>query len=943
MRHPSPPGRPTRRLGRVALAAGLAFAGCGEAEPYYSGDPPEIVSMTPAFEDGITGCNVVRIEVDDPSQCQRPSVVFGNRNATVVTDANLDALRDFCDTSVELRDDVITVISPPGPIQTGKVDVRVGCEHGVASLDDGYDYRVSSRIPGSENTAVEYASLFDDEIGSFSLQYYDSTLFGGVPFVGGYGFLNSQPSPRGATFWGGNPDSVASTTGIRAQIPPRAFAPPDVNRVQAGDLIRFYRNRHNVQDPIGTDAGVLQLQVAAPGADCDPVDVDTDGDNTPDATQVDGYCFFALEGIEGGGGDVGKVTLYFKEPVMGLPGGSYFAQVCEDQRELGFNNQPSGPLEEGNCLDYETFTALELSSGAESVTLPGQNGIDMRWDGDIRYYTNDFLGPNNAPFDKPMCMSWGASYSYGVNFEAGDYGAECAQGLEKIEDINAAGAITIPPMDIGSVNNLTLLPDGGNLASTIGAVHIGVGTLDELKDVEVDWDAFDPETPSTCPGLLVRWDTEEGERKMSKNDYYTVDFRVWDDMMPFNFFGTFEVFRLTAFAWHRSGGLCIPARELAKAPPSMFPFGSTVADDEYVSTRYSAYLYINHHRVQKIPMTALGNMVVDVKTLDVTIFSNTDNCHDAVDNDGDGLVDGADPGCGLGDGMFEGITQCNNGVDDDADGWRDEKDPGCYRVDDATGELVYDALLESEGGTNAAYDCNDGVDNDADGEVDEDDRGCDDGLDDDEDSNNCSDHVDGDGDGWTDGDDPDCVDAESREVGLGTTGCNDGADEDGDGWTDAADPDCTEAGDDEVGPGTAECNDGLDNDLDGSIDALDPECVEADGGEGDAPPGGCEDGLDNDGDGWTDDADPDCVDAAADEVGPGTTGCNDGTDEDGDGWIDAADPDCVDAAADEVGPGTAQCNDGADNDGDALIDAEDPECVAAGTGAWDDEANAPPP
>jgi len=80
-------------------------------------------------------------------------------------------------------------------------------------------------------------------------------------------------------------------------------------------------------------------------------------------------------------------------------------------------------------------------------------------------------------------------------------------------------------------------------------------------------------------------------------------------------------------------------------------------------------------------------------------------CSDGTDDDGDGLVDLADPGCADGNDAFEtnALVGCDDGFDSDGDGlvdWPD--DPGCKSAA---------ALLENP-------QCDDDLDNDLDGNVD---------------------------------------------------------------------------------------------------------------------------------------------------------------------------------------------------------------------------------
>jgi hypothetical protein len=168
-------------------------------------------------------------------------------------------------------------------------------------------------------------------------------------------------------------------------------------------------------------------------------------------------------------------------------------------------------------------------------------------------------------------------------------------------------------------------------------------------------------------------------------------------------------------------------------------------------------------------------------------FTYLDWCEDGLDNDGDGLADGDDPGCTGSAGTSE-TGPCENAEDDDGDGWTDLDDPGC--ADDPAGA--------DEGGTGDTA-CNNGLDDDGDGWVDGEDVDCEDALDDDENAplGACENGADDDGDGWIDSEDPDCETAEDEELGVGVTECNDGLDNDGDGLADPDDPGCDDALDDD--------------------------------------------------------------------------------------------------------------------------------------------------
>ncbi|MCO4772476.1 MAG: lamin tail domain-containing protein [Deltaproteobacteria bacterium] len=187
-------------------------------------------------------------------------------------------------------------------------------------------------------------------------------------------------------------------------------------------------------------------------------------------------------------------------------------------------------------------------------------------------------------------------------------------------------------------------------------------------------------------------------------------------------------------------------------------------------------------------------------------------CADGFDNDGDGWVDLADPGCASAadtDESMVGPDECGDEADNDGDGFIDGLDPECA----------------SPTGDSEAGPCADGADNDGDGWVDLDDPDCPGAGDELGFSTaQCNDGVDNDGDGDIDSADADCSDGATISESVG---CSDGVDNDGDSWTDSADPDCASAPFVESGTGTAECNDGIDNNGDGLVDGDDPECSSA--------------------------------------------------------------------------------------------------------------------
>ena len=217
-------------------------------------------------------------------------------------------------------------------------------------------------------------------------------------------------------------------------------------------------------------------------------------------------------------------------------------------------------------------------------------------------------------------------------------------------------------------------------------------------------------------------------------------------------------------------------------------------------------------------------------------------CSDTRDNDGDGLIDDADPGCENPADRDEtdpaAPAACSNSNDDDQDGYTDfPADPGCgSEFDDNEANPAIDPL------------CNDGIDNDRDGLVDEQDPGC------------------------TSVADPQEQDPAERPA------CANGLDDDNDGVVDfPAEPGCRTAGDTEEDdpPQPPDCANGNDDDEDGLVDYPDdPGCAGGgDTDETDKPVRpACADGVDNDRDGKTDYPDDDGCVAAADYSERGSCG-----------------------------------------------------------------------
>jgi len=172
-------------------------------------------------------------------------------------------------------------------------------------------------------------------------------------------------------------------------------------------------------------------------------------------------------------------------------------------------------------------------------------------------------------------------------------------------------------------------------------------------------------------------------------------------------------------------------------------------------------------------------------------------CSDGADNDGDKLVDCADPDCSAAPncgGVAYGVpfeANCTDKVDNDGDNLVDCADPDCQQTSACSG-VKYGVPIETE----------------------------------------CADKIDNDGDNLIDCADSDCVNAPNcGGVDYGVpfeSDCANNLDDDGDNLIDCLDPDCANApgcsGDLYGIPYESDCANGVDDDGDGQIDCADPDC-----------------------------------------------------------------------------------------------------------------------
>jgi hypothetical protein len=304
---------------------------------------------------------------------------------------------------------------------------------------------------------------------------------------------------------------------------------------------------------------------------------------------------------------------------------------------------------------------------------------------------------------------------------------------------------------------------------------------------------------------------------------------------------------------------------------------------------------------------------------------------DKGDNDGDGLIDRADPGCHIDNDPIKPwdkfdnaefstgvvirppyVPACRDGVDNDGDNLADEDDPGCHSDLNPYVTLSYTPDKTSE--LDFIPDCRDTKDNDGDNLADQLDPGCHTDLD----PNN---------NGPTVGhpDTPNTYDPNLYSEFNLIPQCRDGKDNDGNKLSDSNDPGCyTDLKITKKTDGTidttnydpnkaiefkflAQCSDGIDNDNKNDKDDKDPGC-------------------------WVDKNDPnsydpeDSLELEWSDGGGYLPQCSDTIDNDKDSLVDEDDPQCVETYV----PTSPECSDGVDNDGDGKKDRDEADCHLRG-------------
>jgi hypothetical protein len=210
--------------------------------------------------------------------------------------------------------------------------------------------------------------------------------------------------------------------------------------------------------------------------------------------------------------------------------------------------------------------------------------------------------------------------------------------------------------------------------------------------------------------------------------------------------------------------------------------------------------------------------------------------------------------------LCTGGTQCADGIDNDGDGLIDRADPGCWT--NPLDPTTYNPNRDNEGARTSQ--CQDGLDNDSDGAIDfPADFSCSSRQDNDETNvkAQCQDGLDNDSDGAIDFPaDFSCSSKQDNDETNTKAQCQDGLDNDGDGAIDfPADFSCSSKQDNDETNTKAQCQDGLDNDSDGAIDfPADFSCSSKQDNNEAGPQSQCQNRRDDDMDGRIDLADPGC-------------------------------------------------------------------------------------
>ncbi len=851
------------------LALALLVSGCAMEgfEPYYADQAdPEVTSLSVESEPGNIGGTELTINGSGfGDSLDDVLVTIGRHNVEILA----------------VSDSAITVITPPGPITGGAVDIIVGTPSGYTELEDAYTYDITvlsgeDIYEGQTAYILAYNMWLSCYMGLYENPAYTDC---GTLSYGWYGESGVDAKSEWFTF-----------------AYPRVHT-PDHGSAGGADLSFnewFFTDNFNADIPRGIDD--LRVRVG----DFTLTNPDWEGDSM----QVDLACETRAD-------DPSKCK---DDDVQSRDMGVMdFCETTFDPRFGDYNAGGSYTYQADWPLRHNFWSAKEDNDQADHFA-----SVDVVLD-----------APGAGVEGAEITLPPPAFIMGGTGFQDGDLWA--LSFLEDCNDVDDDGQATL--LDDGMELMWEPIPEDVDLSAgdvTAVATHVTV-SVSMLHFGFFGGEGWQLHGSITVPDDYG-YDEATGMSKVMIPNWVLYQFPSpnlqwsnWNDLTMQGVLGSWqsdaaymliEIYRITDYRIETDDGEVVVFSYVTG--DASFPgWSNPIADGDSCSNCLDDD---GDGWTDDRDPDCNDDYNGGVDEVEDGASDGTYTCNDGIDNDGNGLIDAEDTEwCNNG---WDGETNCGDGDDNDGDGWIDLLDADCL-ADLVSGQ--------EDGAEDAKYTCSDGLDNDGDGWIDSQDPGCLDGTDDEVDGFDttlaCNDGVDNDDHGDADDLDPYCSTVggfgESEQPSF-ISRCADDSDNDDDGFMDGLDPDC-EYGTyraeftayhtpDETEPDTTphplvtECYDGTDNDMDGAIDAADSSCWNpyygymADGFL-------ASEGLD-----WG-------------------TDCSDGLDLDGDGWFDGADPDCVvgdETQQTELGFGTTQCNDGIDNDGDGFIDADDEQCTHAG-------------
>lgn len=910
--------------------------------------PPNTVSVDDLDETLLDALSQRQVTVTgDFADCEAPQVLFGGRHAFIL---DLDA-------------DAIDVLSPPGPVRGGQVDVQVGCRGGMSVVQEAYDYVLGDGDPDDEDTR-RLETLHENEYGSF-IVYYQAEPYINWPEPVGYGWFTSLASERLSDYLGGNPDmihaSVASgddddnqqegdddsgSSGsapliplLPAQIPAIEWESPEQgDRLEAGNELWFFRRR----DTSETDEPLAMYARKRPSATF-PGRPDGHTDQAPN-------------------NDAAWLAVPYETP-SGVPTKRYLRLGQDTGRWCEGDDAREGCGQGDDERLDDTRWPIDNTWGWLQPDEPALADL-AAYDDEVAEHVDYLVCMETAADDAEEQACADAAT---VALPSGEY--QNVQICKSFDELDMFPWILPVPYDgeAGFCTIIEILPtlsivQGQNWVD-VSDQALGRWTLNQDNTY---YDGFTTVGENVWPRdvpVFLSWqgDFSEGLQIPAKNEdrvipdelpepgsaeydefpYLRTPPLEFDDFMgnDSDFASKFGYPALIPTDGSADWTFPIPLDKDGEGWDDTYvvvtlevndietanPFGGggvwratawAWADEEAVVFPAATLATLPHvgDLFKPDAETQLGGNLAGFVNMEIHRIARIGLGSEFRQPDAKAIFDVKT----ITSYYFHTESSCTDGLDNDGDGLCDTGE--CL---DAAGDpMAADPSCPSEGGS-----CDDCIDNDNDGEVDWDgcpgvgnpppaDEDCADFLGAYE-TGQCQDGEDNDDDGLSDMEDPDCEDpAEDNDE---SASCSDGVDNDGDGWTDEDDASCPDGdGSSEGGlEYSTDCNDGIDDDGDFLVDAADPGCESGkdleETGDGDT----CNDGIDNNEDGWIDLDDITCL--------PGIDTDEDGIiDLDGEVSYSAGEADDFPCSDKVFFAGDFVSKDG--DDADLLANAEDPGC-----------------